>query len=286
MLAIVPVFTVSMAEPRIVIAGAGLHGSALAYYLTKRGEKPLVVECHSVAAAASGKGGGFLARDWGSGPTTPLHQVSFQLHEELAKDLDIQSYRKIPVLSVTPGKRSGRTNDICPWLDGEIADSRWMDKNGGAQVAPYELCTKLMNSAVDGGAELKIGTVEGVEKDGSRISHVMVDGESIPCKAFVCTMGPWAALAQDWFDIPVPMTGIKSTSIVFKDSQNEVPTSYFLLLTSYFLLPTSYFPMAGGAFCALLRRGRPLRHAPGGVPAQQRRGLPLRHWRLRVRRRR
>lgn len=56
-------------KPPIVIAGAGLHGSALAYYLTKRGEKPIIVERHSVAAAASGKGGGFLARDWGSGVT-------------------------------------------------------------------------------------------------------------------------------------------------------------------------------------------------------------------------
>lgn len=214
--------SLGVAEPRIVIAGAGLHGSALAYYLTQRGETPLVVERHSVAAAASGKGGGFLARDWGSGPTTALHQVSFQLHAELAKALDIKSYRRIPVLSVTPGQRSARTNDICPWLDGDIADSRWMDKDGGAQVAPYELCTKLMKSAESSGAELKIGTVEGVEKEDGRISHVIVDGEKIPCKAFVCTMGPWAALAQDWFDMPVPMTGIKSTSIVFKDSKNEV----------------------------------------------------------------
>jgi len=217
-------------EPRIVIAGAGLHGSALAYYLTLRGEKPLVVERHSVAAAASGKGGGFLARDWGSGPTVPLHEVSFALHEELAKTLDIQSYRKIPVLSVRPGKRTARTNDICPWLDGEIADSQFMDKDGGAQVAPYELCTKLMDAAVAAGATLKIGTVEGVEKaaaaedgEGERsVSAVLVDGEAVPCKAFVCTMGPWAALAQDWLDLPVPMTGIKSTSIVFKDTSKAV----------------------------------------------------------------
>ena len=49
---------------RIVIAGAGLHGAALAYFLTLRGAKPIVIERHEVAGAASGKGGGFLARDW------------------------------------------------------------------------------------------------------------------------------------------------------------------------------------------------------------------------------
>ena len=38
-------------QNQIVIGGAGLHGAALAYYLTKRGEKPIIVEKHSVAAA-------------------------------------------------------------------------------------------------------------------------------------------------------------------------------------------------------------------------------------------
>lgn len=148
--------------PKIVIAGAGLHGSALAYYLTRRGIKPIVVEQHSVAAAASGKGGGFLARDWGSGPTTQLHKVSFALHAELADTLGVASYRKIPVLRVSPGKRTKRTTDICPWLDGEIADSSYMDEDGGAQVAPLELCTKLMEAAVAAGAELRIGKVGGI----------------------------------------------------------------------------------------------------------------------------
>ena len=91
------------ADAPIVIAGAGLHGASLAYYLTKRGIKPLVVEAHSVAAAASGKGGGFLARDWGSGPTTQLHKVSFKLHEELARTLGIDSYRKSACASLDPG---------------------------------------------------------------------------------------------------------------------------------------------------------------------------------------
>ena len=54
------------APKKVVICGAGLHGSALAYYLTKAGHQDVtVVEREAVACAASGKGGGFLARDWG-----------------------------------------------------------------------------------------------------------------------------------------------------------------------------------------------------------------------------
>ncbi|OLP89047.1 putative oxidoreductase C1F5.03c [Symbiodinium microadriaticum] len=115
---------------RIVILGAGLQGAALAYFLTRRGVKPVVVERDKVAAAASGKGGGFLARDWGDSITRKLHTVSFKLHEELAETLGIESYRKLPVLSAAPGPRSDRTSDMCPWLDGEVADARVMDPNG------------------------------------------------------------------------------------------------------------------------------------------------------------
>jgi glycine/D-amino acid oxidase-like deaminating enzyme len=173
------VASVASVNSPIVIAGAGLHGSALAYYLTQRGERPLIVERHSVAAAASGKGGGFLARDWGSGPTVGLHRVSFALHEELAQTLGVESYRKIPVLSVTPGPRTARTKDLCPWLDGEgVADTSWLDKDGGAQVAPQELCTKLMDAAVANGATLRIGTVEGLEKEAIATADGVTDGEA------------------------------------------------------------------------------------------------------------
>lgn len=216
----------------MVILGAGLQGAALAYYLTLRGIKPLVIERKEVAAAASGKGGGFLARDWGDTVTSKLHKVSFALHEELAKTLNIESYRRIPVLSVTPGSRSQQTNDICPWLDGDIADSRLMDADGGAQVAPYELCTKLMEAAVSRGAEVRIGVAEGVEMEPEsegleRVTGVVVDGKTVPADKVCLCMGPWAALAEDWFGLNVPMTGVKSTSIVFRSDQPVEPYALF-----------------------------------------------------------
>jgi FAD dependent oxidoreductase len=70
----------------VVILGAGIHGASVAYYLsTKFGILPTVIERTSIAAAASGKAGGFLAREWGSGSTQQLHQVSFDMHETLGK---------------------------------------------------------------------------------------------------------------------------------------------------------------------------------------------------------
>ena len=110
----------ALAEKRIVILGGGIHGAATAYYLSELGAKPIIIEKSSIAAAASGKAGGFLAREWGSGPTIQLHTVSYDLHANLAKTLGVTSYREIPTLSVN-GNRKGRVN--ASWLDGRASST-------------------------------------------------------------------------------------------------------------------------------------------------------------------
>jgi ribulose 1,5-bisphosphate synthetase/thiazole synthase len=54
---------------RVVICGAGVIGAAAAYELSRRGMAVTVIERWRVAGAASGKSGGFLARDWCRGTT-------------------------------------------------------------------------------------------------------------------------------------------------------------------------------------------------------------------------
>ena len=52
---------------RVVICGGGVIGACTAYFLSRRGIDVIVVERTEVAAAASGKAGGFLALDWCAG---------------------------------------------------------------------------------------------------------------------------------------------------------------------------------------------------------------------------
>src|SRR6516225_839226 len=73
---------------RIVICGGGAIGAAIAYFLSVRGATPIVIERHTVGGAASGKSGGFLARDWCRGSALDrLARRSFDLHAELAEGL-------------------------------------------------------------------------------------------------------------------------------------------------------------------------------------------------------
>src|SRR5260221_10673410 len=73
---------------RVVICGGGVIGACTAYFLSRRGIDVTVVERTEVAAAASGKAGGFLARDWCAGtPLDALARRSFALHARLADDI-------------------------------------------------------------------------------------------------------------------------------------------------------------------------------------------------------
>ena len=70
----------------VLICGGGVIGASIAYFLSCRGVKAIVFESTGVACAASGKSGGFLARDWCEGlPLAPLARRSFALHTELAE---------------------------------------------------------------------------------------------------------------------------------------------------------------------------------------------------------
>jgi len=226
---------------RIVVVGGGIEGTSVAYYLAKRstpGTKITLLEAKEPAAAASGKGGGFMARSWGEGSCTQqLHEVAFDMYENLADELGCESYRKLPVLSVSPGYRglkAARKNfgDIVPdWLDGNVGRISPMGMGDDtAQVTPKEFVLKMLEATRDR-VELVLGTCVGVEseeKDGSQqITAVKYrprggDGETeeavIPADAVVVSAGPWSCAAEDWFQgvVELPMEGVKSTSIVWK----------------------------------------------------------------------
>ena len=101
--------SMSTINKKIVIVGGGIHGVTLAYFLAEAGAQPTIIERSGVAAAASGKAGGFLARNWGSGPTTALHEKSYDMHKEFAEKLNLESYRQVDTLNVNGNIKGTQT---------------------------------------------------------------------------------------------------------------------------------------------------------------------------------
>src|SRR5262249_56915005 len=105
--------------PRMVICGGGAIGAAIAYFRSRRGARPTVIERHAVAGAASGKSGGFLALDWCRGSSLDaLARRSFKLHAELSTELgNSWGYRRLTTYGgYAAGDDSARGARGRPWL--------------------------------------------------------------------------------------------------------------------------------------------------------------------------
>src|SRR5258706_6184936 len=95
----------------VLICGGGVIGASIAYFLSLGGVKATVIERTGLACAASGKSGGFLARDWCDGsPLAPLARRSFALHARLAQEIaDDWGYRRLVTYGGFAGLRGGRS---------------------------------------------------------------------------------------------------------------------------------------------------------------------------------
>src|ERR1700730_18623235 len=125
---------------RVVICGGGVIGAAIAYFLSCRGVKAIVVEHTGLACAASGRSGGFLALDWCDGtPLQALARRSFALHASLAEELGGDwGYRRVTTYGGF-GDAAGRgaQNRELAWLSERVAVGRRLGTTATtAQIDP------------------------------------------------------------------------------------------------------------------------------------------------------
>src|SRR6266516_2009279 len=162
---------------RVLICAGGVIGASIAYFLSRRGVRSVVIERTGLACAASGKSGGFLALDWCDGtPLESLARRSFALHASLPEEIGGDwGYRRLATYAGFAGAQQ-----------------------------PDRFTEALMRAAQARDAELRIGCVSGLVRDrgGAGVRGVRLDGETIEADAFVIAMGPWSILAAGWLPLP------------------------------------------------------------------------------------
>jgi glycine/D-amino acid oxidase-like deaminating enzyme len=220
---------------RVAICGAGVIGASTAYYLSARGIDVTVFERAEVAAAASGKSGGFLALDWcDTTPTEALTRLSFELHQDLARTLDADiGYRPVDTLLIdAQASRSSsgrsRAQDDSPsseWLDGESAVRGYIGtRETTAQVHPRRLTRALIDAARRHGATLRLEALEAVVLDASmQATGVITDQGYHEFDRVVLATGPWidrvsfscngSAIEPTWMP---RFWGLKGNSVVLE----------------------------------------------------------------------
>jgi glycine/D-amino acid oxidase-like deaminating enzyme len=215
----------------VVICGGGVIGACTAYFLACRGIDATVVERAEVAAAASGKAGGFLARDWCVGsPLDALAQRSFALHARLSDELGGDwGYQRMASYSGVVGERGKRRHAAkLAWLsDGVSIAAQLSTTDTTAIVNPRSFTRAMMRAAEQHGARVRHGQVTGVARRADAIVGAEVDGEPIAADAVVIALGPWSVLAAQWLPLP-PVYGMQSPSLVY-DTGKDVPAEALFL---------------------------------------------------------
>lgn len=240
---------------RVVICGGGVIGACTAYFLRRHGVDVIVVERTEVAAAASGKAGGFLARDWCAGtPLDALARRSFVLHAQLPKEIAGDwGYRPMNAYSgfVAFDSDLRRTApSALNWLsDGVVIAQRIGTTETTAIVHPHKFTSAVMNAAIAQGAELRTGRVTGIVRDGdgTRAKGVQIEDGIIEADAVVIAMGPWSLLAAQWMRLPA-VYGQRSPSIVYDIGSNVPADALFLECeTGDSAVSIEVFPRADGS---------------------------------------
>lgn len=213
----------------VVIIGAGIVGCSTAYYLRQIGGGALsitIVDKVGLAAAASGRAGGFLARDCRAAPEgaeAPLARHSFALHAELARQFGAASLGYRPCRAFEPSCPGGPTTKTgSAWYDGcadnapEIASC-----DEAAQVIPTRLCEALLAAS---GATLVVGAPTSLRAPSSKDTPYYMTVESLDtvaeyaCDALLLACGPWTSATAAQLDVSMKamVTGLKAHSVLIQ----------------------------------------------------------------------
>lgn len=227
---------------KVVVCGGGVIGVCAAYYLSKKGAAVTLIEKSSIACAASGKAGGFLAYDWcDGGPLSSLARASFNLHRSLAQELDgYNSYGYRPLttlsLSVTESKSvTGPSPGVPEWVNGAAKQVKTIGTTETtAQVHPQLFTKTLLSRAVaEHGVEVVIGEFESVVAEGGCVTAVdLKGGRVVEADAVVLALGPWTSkllMLNELFRV----YGLKAHSIVLEPREAGAISPHALFLSYY-----------------------------------------------------
>lgn len=275
----------------IVIAGAGIIGTSTAYYLSKLSQQPLqqplkitlVDPTGSIAPAASGKAGGFLALDWNDySPHAlgPLARRGFELHSILAQELGQERimYRRLSCACISVAEKATDDDDddkrekrsSGKKLEG-IAQQEWQDYENAnvlgvkslgdektiAQVHPKMLCCAMWEEIMKNNSNVKAQLVKGRvvhAKPRKRMDHDDNKNDSNYHYLWNVQLEDGTVLPADailfacgpWTTVGNCMTGVKYHSVIIPTRPKVLTQSIFY---NGFGDPEVYPRPDGTAYC-------------------------------------
>ena len=205
------------ARADVVIVGGGIMGLALAYELTRRGVRDvLVLERGYLNAGASGRNGGGVRAQWTTPTMIRLARRSLALCDRFAVDLGVNVwFRRGGYLFLAPGRdqvariernaaihrREGlhtrvigpaEALEVVPELDPSRFIAASYNPDDGV-VFPWPFLWGYASGAEAGGARVHTFTrVTGFDVAGPRVTAVRTDRGRVACDLVVVAAGAWS----------------------------------------------------------------------------------------------
>ena len=227
----------------VIVIGGGIIGCAIAYNLTKRGVKPLLIDkAPAVGTEASWAGAGILTSHASTHEPYPtLCRASLALYPALAEELRAET--QIDIEFIQSGTLSVFFNEaeaagligladrrvkrgfsaevltaeqarqLEPTLSNSIAGAVLFSED--AQVRNPKMVTALAKGAAQLGAKFQLGNpVTNFIREDKRVIGVVVNGETLYADTFVIAAGCWAGTLTSQLDVPIQIGPAKGQIVL------------------------------------------------------------------------
>jgi sarcosine oxidase subunit beta len=222
----------------VVIIGGGIMGASLAFHLTRRGVRDvLIVEKRTIASGASGKTGALLRQHYTNIPEATLAYLSLQTfrhwRDVVGGDCGFIGCGLIATVATGPGYEANidlmRRNVAMQQQVGIKTELLTADRLRDLQpfgsfddlaVAAYEAESGVVDAiaatqgmaraAQSSGARIWEGVeVTGIRRQGQRVTGVETSAGPVEAAVVVCAAGAWSVPLLRTVDIQVPIEAIR-----------------------------------------------------------------------------
>ena len=215
-----------------VVLGAGVVGGAVAYFLSKEGQRVCLMDREAVGSGASAHGHGALSivgKDFKPGAHFEIGLEGMRFFPGFIRGLIEDSgldpmYHEMPGVSLAMLEEEERIfREVIAW-QGQYVDVEWVDADevrrleprispdvlGGVtyqhgQVDGYRLSLALAQAVERMGGEVLLREATGLKTEGGRVTGVTYPNGEVSADNVVISMGAWSEGARQWLNFPIPV---------------------------------------------------------------------------------
>ena len=235
----------------VIVVGAGVVGSSVAYYLAREGARVALLEREAIGSGASAHATGslsLLGTEFNPGASFQLAIAAYWEFPDLVRALEEETgvsllYQRGPSLrlALEPDEEE-LIKELMVWQRDSV-EMEWIDadavhrleprltpnlrgavyENESAQLDSYRLNLALAQAAEGRGAELHLRGVAGLLTRGDRVTGVTTGHEEYHADAVVLANGTWSREFEGQLHCPIPVRPLKGERLLLKFDGPPLP---------------------------------------------------------------